>query len=258
MDRRERMPGLSTGLPPLEVLDKDGAIQETLEKVGGDTRRRFLGKAAAGGVASGVLFGGLGAFAVAQGGDEGGGGISDLTILNFALALEFLERDFYAEALEEAGLKGERQTYAETLQEHEATHVETLSSTIEKLGGTPISKPEFDFKDTTSSPDSFLMTAVQLEETGVAAYQGAAPSISSKEILTAAASILPVEAFHTAWGRTMQDGEGLPAPAAFNEPMTPQQVIAAVNELGFVEGGLSLDALAGPANAQGGAPGTAG
>jgi hypothetical protein len=40
--------------------------------------------------------------------------------------------------------------------------------------------------------------------------------------------------------------------------MTPQQVIAAVNELGFVEGGLSLDALAGPANAQGGAPGTAG
>jgi rubrerythrin len=256
MDRRERMPRLSNGLPPLEVLDKDGAIQETLEKAGGDTRRRFIGKAAAGGVATGVLFGGLGAFAVAQSG--GGGGLSDITILNFALALEFLERDFYAEALDEAGLEGEMQTYAQTLREHEATHVDTLSSTIEKLGGTPISKPEFDFKDTTSSADSFLETAVQLEETGVSAYQGAAPSITSKEILAAAASILPVEAFHTAWGRTMQDGEGLPAPAAFNEPMTPQQVIAAVNELGFVEGGLSLDALAGPANAQGGAPGTAG
>ncbi len=256
MNSRERMPRTpSTGLPPLDVLDKDGAIREAIEKTGGDTRRRFLGKAAAGGVATGVLFGGLGAFATAQ---SGGGGISDLTILNFALALEFLERDFYAEALEEAGLEGEMQTYAETLREHEATHVDTLSSTIRELGGTPVSKPDFDFMDTTSSPDSFLETAVQLEETGVAAYQGAAPSISSKEILTAAASILPVEAFHTAWGRTLQEGEGLPAPAAFNEPMTPQQVIAAVNELGFVEGGLSLDALAGPANAQGGSPGTAG
>ena len=255
MDRRERMPRLSNGLPPLEVLDRDGAIQETLEKVGGDTRRRFLGKAAAGGVATGVLFGGLGAFAVAQ---DDGGGLSDITILNFALALEFLERDFYAEALEEAGLEGEMQTYAETLQEHEAAHVDTITSTIEKLGGTPVSKPTFDFKDTTSSADSFLETSIQLEETGVSAYQGAAPAITSKEILAAAASILPVESFHTAWGRTLMDGGDLPAPEAFTEPMTPQQVIAAVNELGFVEGGLSLDALAGPANAQGGAPGTAG
>jgi len=249
------MPRLSNGLPPLEVLDRDGAIQETLEKAGGDTRRRFLGKAAAGGVATGVLFGGLGAFAVAQ---DDGGGLSDITILNFALALEFLERDFYAEALEEAGLEGEMQTYAETLQEHEAAHVDTISSTIEKLGGTPVSKPTFDFKDTTSSADSFLETSIQLEETGVSAYQGAAPAITSKEILAAAASILPVESFHTAWGRTLMDGGDLPAPEAFTEPMTPQQVIAAVNELGFVEGGLSLDALAGPANAQGGAPGTAG
>jgi len=255
MNRRERMPRLSTGLPPLEVLDKDGAIQETLEKAGGDTRRRFIGKAAAGGVATGVLFGGLGAFATAG---SGGSGLSDITILNFALALEFLERDFYAEALEEAGLEGEMKTYAETLQEHEAAHVDTISSTIEKLGGTPVSKPSFDFKDTTSSADSFLETAIQLEETGVSAYQGAAPSISSKEILAAAASILPVEAFHTAWGRTLMDGGDLPAPEAFNKPMTPQQVIAAVNELGFVEGGLTLDALAGAANAQGGAPGTAG
>ncbi len=256
MDRRERTPRkLSNGLPPLEVLDRDGAIQETLEKAGGATRRRFLGKAAAGGVATGVLFGGLGAFAAAQ---DGGGGLSDITILNFALALEFLERDFYAEALDEAGLEGEMQTYAETLREHEAAHVDTISGTIEKLGGTPVSKPSFDFKDTTSSADSFLETSIQLEETGVSAYQGAAPAIASKEILAAAASILPVEAFHTAWGRTLTDGGDLPAPEAFTEPMTPQQVIAAVNELGFVEGGLSLDALAGPASAQGGAPGTAG
>jgi hypothetical protein len=113
-------------------------------------------------------------------------------------------------------------------------HVAALQEAITAAGGEPVAEPEFDFKNTTSDEATFLETSVVLEETGVGAYQGAAPSISNVDFLASAASILVVEAFHTSWGRTLVGGDALPAPSAFPEPLTFQEVLDAVGGTGFI------------------------
>src|SRR5918911_3593871 len=99
-----------TYLPSLEELDRDGAIQETAEKVAGDTRAGFLRKA---GLGLGAVVGG-GAFAGALPSFAGAAGIpaSDIAILNFALTLEYLEAAFYAEAVSKRKLTGSAATFA--------------------------------------------------------------------------------------------------------------------------------------------------
>lgn len=221
-------------LPRLEVLDKDGAIREMAGRVDGHSRRAFLAKATAGGMVAGAALGGLGTFALAQSSAAGDDALEDLEILNFALVLEFLEARFYEEAVERGDFGGEVGTYAQTLRDHELEHIDALTAAIQEGGGTPVAEPEFDFKDTTAEQGVFLETSVTLEETGVGAYQGAAPSIETPAYLEAAASILVVEALHTSWGRTLVQGGDLPAPVAFSEPLTVQQVLDAVGQTGFI------------------------
>ena len=67
---------------------------------------------------------------------------------------------------------------------------------IKQLGGKPIAKPTFVFP--VSSQSSFLALASVLENTGVGAYNGAAPSLKSKQVLAAAGSIVQIEARHAA------------------------------------------------------------
>jgi hypothetical protein len=83
----------------------------------------------------------------------------------------------------------------------------------------------------------FLKTAKVLEDTGVAAYQGQAGEIKSKDVLASAGSILAVEARHAAWVRDILGAgkEPLPAPAAFSEPMSMKQVLDAVDGTGFIK-----------------------
>jgi len=60
----------------------------------------------------------------------------------------------------------------------------------------------------------------------VSAYNGAAPAIESTDVLAAAGSIVQIEARHAAAIR-LQRGEA-PAPAAFDEALTDQAVLDAV------------------------------
>lgn len=221
-------------VPRFPELYSNSGLRQTTASGNGPTRRAFLGKAAAVGVAGGAVIGGVGTFAFAQSGAASQDALDDLEILNFALVLEFLEARFYEQAVDKAGLDGELQTYAETLRDHELAHVDALTAAIKEGGGTPVAEPEFDFGKAVRDPDTFIKTSVTLEETGVGAYQGAAPSLESTEYLKAAASILPVEAFHTAWGRTLSDGGEKPAPVAFNEALTVQQVLDRVGDTGFI------------------------
>jgi rubrerythrin len=151
-----------------------------------------------------------------------GGG--DVDILNFALTLEYLESTFYAEAKSRAKPSGELKSLVDLIAKDEQQHVEALTGSIKKLGGKPVAEPKFDFSY--SGTGGFLKLAQTFEDTGVSAYNGAAPMIKSKEVLTAAGSIVQVEARHAAAIRLQNKEE--PAPAGFDEPLDEKQVLKAV------------------------------
>lgn len=151
-----------------------------------------------------------------------GGG--DVEILNFALTLEYLEAKFYEEAKSRAKASGELKSLVDLLAKDEQQHVEALAGTIKKLGGKPVAEPKFDFPY--SGTAGFLKLAQTFEDTGVSAYNGAAPMIKSKEVLTAAGSIVQVEARHAAAIRLQNKVE--PAPAAFDPPLDEAKVLKAV------------------------------
>jgi rubrerythrin len=153
---------------------------------------------------------------------KSGGG--DIDILNFALTLEYLEARFYAEAKGRAMVSGELKALVDLIAKDEQQHVEALAGTIKKLGGKPVAEPKFDFAY--SGTAGFLKLAQTFEDTGVSAYNGAAPMIESKEVLTAAGSIAQVEARHAAAIRLQNGAE--PSPQAFDPPLDEAQVLKAV------------------------------
>ena len=145
----------------------------------------------------------------------------DVDVLNFALTLEYLETDFYRRARTRLG--GSLSGLAKKFGDEEAAHVDAISAAIKKLGGKPTAKPKFSFP--AISERNFLKLAVALEDTGVGAYNGAAPSIKNAEILAAAGSIVQIEARHAAIVRS-RAGEA-PAPTAFDKALSKQQVLKA-------------------------------
>lgn len=150
--------------------------------------------------------------------------MGDVEILNYALTLEYLESAFYAEAKKKAGAKGQLKRLIGEFSRDEDAHVEALRSTISDLGGTPVDAPDvaFPYDDTAG----FVQLSQTIEDTGVSAYNGAAPSIKSKEVLAAAGSIVQVEARHAAAIRLQNDAP--PAPDAFDPSLDMDQVLKAV------------------------------
>jgi hypothetical protein len=191
--------------------------------VQGVTRQSFMVRGA---LAAGAVYGlgAVGPFVKQAMAQEGGG---DVEILNFALTLEYLEAAYYTQALKQVGgLSGEARELATTLRDNENEHVDVLSSTISDLGGTPVKAPGVDFGDAFASQRSFLKLAQTFEDTGVSAYNGAAPGIQSKEVLGAAGSIVQVEARHAAAVRALN---GQPAAdGGFDKALEMQQVLDAV------------------------------
>ena len=225
-----------TYLPSLEELDRDGAVQETAEKVDGDTRAAFLRKA---GVGLGAVVAG-GAFAGARPSFAGAAGIpaSDIAILNFALTLEYLEAAFSAEAVRNRKLSGETLRFARVVANHENAHVQFLKKV---LGTKAVKRPRFDFKGTTADQAKFQATADVLENTGVHAYLGQVANIKAKPVLVGAGRILPVEARHAAWIRDIRFRGGTsvattPAPAGFEDGFSKAKILQIVNSTGFIVG----------------------
>ncbi len=191
-------------------------------QVEGTERSDFLLKGA---LAAGAIFG-LGAISpfVRGASAKAGGTKGDIEILNYALTLEYLESAFYKEGLKRAGATGALKELLTTISTDEDAHVAALTGTIKKLGGKPVKAPKvaFDYSDT----KGFTTLAEAIENVGVSAYNGAAPMISSKEVLTAAGSIVQVEARHAA-AIALQNGNE-PAPEAFDPSMTQAEVLKAV------------------------------
>lgn len=191
-------------------------------EVAGLSRGAFLAKSA---LAVGAVYGtaAVGPF-VGQAFAQSGEG--DVDILNFALTLEYLEADFYKRGMA-LGLSADVKKLAVEFGDHESQHVDALTQTIQKLGGTPASMPKFVFP--MKNEASFLKLAQTLEDTGVGAYSGAAPSIESKEVLAAAGSIVQIEARHAA--RIRLQNKQIPAPNAFDDALDMQTVLDAVKPL---------------------------
>ena len=212
----------------LAAVDKDGAIEEMVDRIDEEeaaTRGLFLRKGA---VMGGGLIGGaalIGLFA----GAAKGAPQSDLDIGNFALTLEYLEAEFYTEAVQMGALSGKVLRFGQIVGAHERTHVAALQK---MLGAGAVAKPSFNFQGTTESQSKFQATAQVLEDTGVMAYKGQAPLIESNAVLKAALAIHTVEARHASWIRHINGSP--PAPAAFDQPKTMSQILAAVTKTRFI------------------------
>jgi hypothetical protein len=179
---------------------------------------------------------------------DGDSELTDLDVVQFALFLEHLENAFYRQGLDtftaadfQTGLRvfrDENSTNAGSLEtsgilfvngtkirdavqrvsEHEAAHAEDLSGLLTSLGATPVvecSGYNFDF----SSVESFMRTAQLLENTGVAAYVGAASVVTTPDYIRVAASIATVEARHANFFDGLTANALFPSPYDLARPM---------------------------------------
>jgi rubrerythrin len=218
-----------------------------------DRRRFFQAAGIAGfGVGAAVLAGAEPASAHDRG--DAGHGPSDAAILNFALNLEYLEAEFYLHATTGMGLPstmtsgtgrqgrvvGGREVpfktpaikrFAQEIAADEKAHVAFLRSA---LGSVAVSEPQIEIDDSFAAAAAaaglvkpgedfdvyanevnFLFAAYIFEDVGVTAYKGAAPLISNKTYLSAAAGILAVEAYHAGMIRSTLYALGIATPAIY-------------------------------------------
>ncbi len=206
----------------LSTLDRDGALREAAAGLPASTRRAFLATAGVG--AGGALLGGLGLVPSASAQSN-----NDVSILNYALILEYVQAGFYTEAEHMGALKGVAARAAAQIGAVERAHVQALRGA---LGSKAVARPSFDFGNTVTDGDAFLRTAVAFEDLATAAYKGQLPNIQAKAYLAAALSIHSVEARHAAWIRYL--ASETPAANAVDLPISRPEAEKIVASTGFI------------------------
>ncbi|HEY4917325.1 MAG TPA: ferritin-like domain-containing protein [Solirubrobacteraceae bacterium] len=149
----------------------------------------------------------------------------DIAILNYALTLEYLEREFYAKVVASGLFSGKVGSLIKEFGSQEATHVEALKGAVSKMGGTPAANPNGKFPITSATQVAGL--AYTVENLGAAAYLGQAGNIQSPEVLATALAIHSVEARHAATLGTLVK-KSLTPDGPFAKPDDMSMVLAAV------------------------------
>lgn len=206
----------------LSALDRDGALREAAAGLPASTRRAFLTTTGVG--AGAALLGGLG---LVQGASAQSN--NDVSILNYALTLEYVQATFYTEAEHMGALKGVAARAAAQIGAVERAHVQALRKA---LGSRAVARPSFDFGNTVTDGDAFLRTAVAFEDLATAAYKGQLPNIQAQAYLAAALSIHSVEARHAAWIRYL--AAQTPAANAVDLPISRPEAEKIVASTGFI------------------------
>ncbi len=179
---------------------------------------------------------------------------TDTGILNYAYALEQLEAAYYTSAITSAGfaaLSVAEQEVLSDLQKHEVIHREFLKQV---LGSAAI--PNIVFNTTTvgtltASRAVLLSTSQLLEDTGVAAYNGAGKYLTSAANLLVAGKIVSVEARHSAAIRDIRDGnngrlfagDDVVNASGLDVKAEPDTTLTAVGGLNVVTSALSIGTL---------------
>jgi rubrerythrin len=207
----------------LAAVDRDGALGETRELAGMSASRRHFLRLSAAGIAT-VVFADARTASAAVGLSA-----SDVSILNYALALEYLQASFYTEAERSGALAGKTAQAARIVGATEREHVKAF---LKLLGSKAVKRPTFNFQGVTEQQQPFLKTAVAFEDLAVAAYKGQAPKLQSRPVLAAAVGIHSVEARHAAW---MRELFGItPAVHAFDQPASRAKINRIVASTHFI------------------------
>src|SRR5687768_9285715 len=161
---------------------------------------------------------------------------TDFDIFNFALNLESLETEYYLRGTTGKGMDAadagtspgpvtggrmvpwkndDLKEFMEEVAANELAHVRFYRRT---LGSQAVPRPAIDLTafaaaakaaglgdnfDPFASEMNFFLGGMLMEDVGVTAYHGAAPLISNKQFLDAAAGILAVEAYHMGMARSV-------------------------------------------------------
>lgn len=171
-------------------------------------------------------------------------------VLNFALTLEYLERNFYQIGMDTDGLipQADRAVF-QTILNHETTHVEFFRGA---LGNAAITEPTFDFSgapgglalDTFTNYQTFLALSQGFEDTGVRAFKGQAGALANDNtLLTFALQVHSVEARHASQVRRMRNEKGWITQAQNTLPSDFAAVYA--GEANTVQGGVNLAGMFG-------------
>ncbi|TDG36924.1 ferritin-like domain-containing protein [Pedobacter changchengzhani] len=136
-------------------------------------------------------------------------------VLNFALALEYLEFNFYDRALSVANSTyiptGAPRNAITTIRDHEKAHVALFRGAL-KIATTDApayTYADYDFTaggafgDVDTNYSTFLKVALAFEDTGVRAFKGQATILKGMPVLTTALQVHSVEARHASHIRQM-------------------------------------------------------
>ncbi|MCM5664351.1 ferritin-like domain-containing protein [Galbibacter mesophilus] len=185
-------------------------------------------------------------------------GEGDLGVLNYAYALEQLEADFYTKVVNSfyANISDVERQVLTDLYYHEVNHRDFFKTAITAAveGNVDLVLPtlEFDYGNLDfGNRDQVLATARTLEDTGVAAYNGAGRLISNPDYLVLAGKIVSVEARHASAIRTLinpgsADFAGddvVTVDTGLDLALDPSDILAAVADTGFVKTEFTANSL---------------